>query len=193
MGFISEELPNYLQIKDKGSPSMPDMPSIYGTFWAAIKFLIIQFEAFKENTLSALKNIKDKIKSIIKEIGDIKEKLAKVNEVLQETRSNQIKGMKGKEELKEMIVQKIQNVDLKVQSQKKISEKNVTQLSHIGEKMVKASQKNQEEISKLNALVRLQQKMLTSQEKALTSQKREVTQLKIKLKNIEEILQKNQK
>ncbi|MDE0119895.1 MAG: hypothetical protein OXM55_07815 [Bdellovibrionales bacterium] len=115
--------------------------------------------AIKENTLSALKKLTDKIetttsqiyemkkemtdklqaleskiqeriKAIIKELRDIKEKLAKVNEVLQETRSNQIK----------------------------ISEENSTKLSHLDEELggtIKASENNQEKISKLNTLIRL--------------------------------------
>ena len=39
MGVISEELPEILQIKDKGAPSIPDWPTVYGTLWAGIKAL----------------------------------------------------------------------------------------------------------------------------------------------------------
>ena len=49
MGVISEELPNFLQIKDKGAPSRPDWVSIYGTLWAGIKALFHKFSHFQES------------------------------------------------------------------------------------------------------------------------------------------------
>ena len=48
MGIISEELPEHLQIKDKGQPSQPDWPSIYGSFWAGIKALHERLELLKQ-------------------------------------------------------------------------------------------------------------------------------------------------
>ena len=48
MGIISEELPEHLQIKKKGSLSHPDWPSIYGSFWAGIKALAQRLKRHKE-------------------------------------------------------------------------------------------------------------------------------------------------
>ena len=48
MGVISEELPKDLQILSKGAPSTPDWVSIYGTLWAGIKALFLQWEDFKK-------------------------------------------------------------------------------------------------------------------------------------------------
>ena len=41
MGIISEELPDHLQLKQPKTqtPSQPDWPSVYGTFWSSIKAL----------------------------------------------------------------------------------------------------------------------------------------------------------
>ena len=44
MGVISEDLPEHLQLKQKGSPSHPDWPSIYGTLWSGIKAVVSRLE-----------------------------------------------------------------------------------------------------------------------------------------------------
>ena len=77
MGIISEELPKHLQLKEKLDPrlrgkvvipakagtqkkvSMPDWVSVYGTFWAGIKALYIQFKSFQEKILVELSKIKE--------------------------------------------------------------------------------------------------------------------------------------
>ncbi len=48
MGFISEELPESLQLRSKGQLSHPDWPSIYGYFWASIKYLYDMLEGIRK-------------------------------------------------------------------------------------------------------------------------------------------------
>ena len=72
VGIISEELPEHLQIKDEGVSSRPDWPSIYGTFWAAIKALSIKFEDFTKNILSEVKKIKEQITTITNQLSETK-------------------------------------------------------------------------------------------------------------------------
>ncbi len=57
IGFISEELPPHLQIKDK--PSRPDIVSIRGTILAAIKALYKKMINLKEEIPSQIKNLKE--------------------------------------------------------------------------------------------------------------------------------------
>ncbi len=187
MGFISEELPNYLQIIDKGQPSMPDMPSIYGTFWASIKALIIKFEGFKENTLSALKKVTEEVIAIKENTSSA---IKKLTDKIEATNSQIY-------EMKTGIVDKLQVLDSKIQEKIKAIIKEI-------EEIKTAWAKEKEEISKLNTLILLQQetltsqqealtsqqKALTSQQKALTSQQKELTELKTKLKDIEKAQQK---
>ena len=56
MGVISEELPDFLQIKDKEAPSRPDWVSIYGTLWGAIKALF-QNQKQQDETIQQLKSL----------------------------------------------------------------------------------------------------------------------------------------
>ena len=95
MGIISEELPKYLQIKELDSglrrndklsrndgtkkPSMPDWPSVYGTFWASIKTLFLQFKSFKEIVLAKLKEIKEQFTSTLTVIERNKKTLTSFN------------------------------------------------------------------------------------------------------------------
>ncbi len=62
MGFISEELPEYLQIKKKGQLSHPDWPSIYGSFWASIQYIYGMLQRLKKsfsmNTKKMVSNIR---------------------------------------------------------------------------------------------------------------------------------------
>ncbi len=70
IGFISEELPPHLQIKDK--PSRPDMVSIRGTILAAIKALYKKMINLKEEIPSQIKNLKTEI---LKELSENKKQL----------------------------------------------------------------------------------------------------------------------
>lgn len=54
MGVISEELPESLQIKVKGAPSLPDWPSVYGTLWAGMKAFSQKLTSFKMNILKKM-------------------------------------------------------------------------------------------------------------------------------------------
>lgn len=68
MGVISEELPKSLQLgkSEDTKISMPDWPSIYGTFWASIKTLYVQFKGFREKVLVELKRIKNILNRLLK-------------------------------------------------------------------------------------------------------------------------------
>ena len=72
-GIISEELPKHLQIKEKGTPSMPDWVSIYGTLWAGIKALHKKLMDFKDNINSQIteltKSIDTQIRSLIEDFN----------------------------------------------------------------------------------------------------------------------------
>ena len=71
MGIISEELPKHLQIISQGQLSHPDWPSIYGSFWAAIKALYGMLTSLKNDVLSKIKSLKsrfDKFKESQREI-----------------------------------------------------------------------------------------------------------------------------
>ena len=54
MGVISEELPESLQIKVKGAPSLPDWPSVYGTLWGGVKALNQRLSDFKIGILNKM-------------------------------------------------------------------------------------------------------------------------------------------
>ena len=140
VGFISEELPEHLQIRDKGSPSMPDMPSIYGTFWAAIKFLIIKFEDFTKNTLSGMKKIKEEVKNIKKDMSievvtikmimkkQINEMKAELLQRIADTEKNFSQQKMELKQVKEKLKENQKELqDTKVQLQKNQKELNDTQ------------------------------------------------------------------
>lgn len=70
-GIISEELPEHLQIKEEGKPSLPDWPSVYGTFWGALKALM-----GKVKSLGAeVKNLDIKLKKLWTQLGQVKERV----------------------------------------------------------------------------------------------------------------------
>ena len=79
MGVIAEELPKHLQLKDKNQPPQPDWPSIYGTFWGAIKALYeISQDKNKERA-----EMFNEIKSLKKEIKELKTRLNKTEKKLE--------------------------------------------------------------------------------------------------------------
>ena len=57
MGLISEELPDHLQIKEKGKHSRPDWLSVYGTLWAGIKALHERLEEWRQELASHITKI----------------------------------------------------------------------------------------------------------------------------------------
>ena len=67
MGFISEKLPQHLQIIDEDQPSKPDMPSIYGAVFAAIKALHHNLISFKESMLKEIRQIKQWLNESLKQ------------------------------------------------------------------------------------------------------------------------------
>ena len=108
MGIISEELPEHLQLKgkkgdkkkgkevdsrlrgnddggEKGAPSMPDWPTIYGTFWASIKALSIKFKDFKDEILSELKTLKEQFTATLKDVEGNKKVFGSLNEEIKNT------------------------------------------------------------------------------------------------------------
>ena len=92
MGIISEELPEHLQIKDKGKASQPDWPSIYGSFWAGIKAL--------HEMIGELKN---KLETLVKDFSQLKTELSNIKQELTATKkTNKNLSTENKKLLKEM-------------------------------------------------------------------------------------------
>ena len=95
MGIISEELPTHLQLEEvdprlRGDDnpkkvSMPDWPSVYGTFWAGIKALFIQFKSFKEKILVELSKIKEIGVEVLKIADGNKNTLDRLNPQIKNT------------------------------------------------------------------------------------------------------------
>ena len=69
MGVISEELPDSLQIKEEGKPSVPDWVSVYGTLWAGIKALASRTDQIDE--------LKKEIKASTQELKKLRQELLK--------------------------------------------------------------------------------------------------------------------
>lgn len=82
MGVISEELPDHLQIKEKGQHSRPDWPSIYGTLWAGIKALHKIQGEFKQELVSQMAKIE---KTFLEDLKQFKQKVFSKFQVLGET------------------------------------------------------------------------------------------------------------
>ena len=100
IGFISEELPSHLQIKDK--PSRPDITSIRGTILAAIKALYKKIRNLKEELHSQTKELKTLLLKELKESG----------KSLKEEFSVQVKGLrKSLEKVREELSQEIKKTE----------------------------------------------------------------------------------
>lgn len=112
-GIISEELPDHLQLKpgrNKGVPSQPDWPSIYGTFWASIKALYnhilqleevlseyrAQIEPYQQSFLDLIFRVQEDLVGLDEEISIQIKDLTRPSEVFQQT-VNQFK--KDREQL----------------------------------------------------------------------------------------------
>ena len=108
MGIISEELPESLQILEKGKPSTPDWFSIYGTLWAGIKALKQKLQKLKEKSTAKLTALSkelrthftDQINQFKKDLTAQTEKLTdQLMEITQGTQ-NQVQNAKEFAELK---------------------------------------------------------------------------------------------
>ena len=77
MGIISEELPEYLQIKEKGKPSRPDWVSIYGSFWAGIKALYETLRSFKKEIVLKVEILKTHLEELKHELTGQQKKIKK--------------------------------------------------------------------------------------------------------------------
>ena len=75
-GVISEELPEHLQIKEKGRDSRPDWPSVYGTLWAGVKALSVRLEAFKKEILEKHKAFGDKVSGLASTVQNLKKEIS---------------------------------------------------------------------------------------------------------------------
>ena len=159
MGIISEELPKHLQIKDldsglrrndklsrndgakgkssaKKKPSMPDWPSVYGTFWASIKTLFLQFKSFKEIVLAELKEIKEQFTSTLTVIERNKKTLTSFNKQIQKTtKDSQINQEKNNKQKKELA--KIKSFLEKAKVELEANRRELHQIRNIVQKGVK--------------------------------------------------------
>ena len=75
MGIIAEDLPKHLQLKTRGQPVMPDMPTITGTLWAGLKALYNQLQDFKKEILTKLQQIKDLLTNTQKQLNNLNQKI----------------------------------------------------------------------------------------------------------------------
>ncbi len=95
MGFISEKLPQHLQIIDEDHPSKPDMPSIYGAVFAAIKALHHNLMSFKESMLNEIRQIKQWLNESLKQkqvhtqqaLQRMQQQLSQTQQALKETQA----------------------------------------------------------------------------------------------------------
>ena len=163
MGIISEELPKHLQLKEKVDPrlrgddgaskdggskwkgfskkkskkiekvSMPDWPSIYGTFWAGIKALFIQFKNFKEKMFVELKKLKEEFtntlklvkgnKNTIGELSTLLKNTSKVSETNQEQSSQCHQEVVKLQELLKKNTEKLQSAQKEIEQIKELIKK----------------------------------------------------------------------
>ena len=83
--------------------SMPDWASIYGTFWAGIKALYIQFKTFKEKVFLELKQLKEQFTNTLKLTEGNKNTIGELNTLLEDTskvsKTNQRESDKRNQEL----------------------------------------------------------------------------------------------
>ena len=89
MGVISEELPQYLQIKTLGQPSRPDWVSIYGSFWAALKSFykkLIKGQREFSLKLKLMGASLERQKQLIQDLWQVKAELSTVKKSLEEQR-----------------------------------------------------------------------------------------------------------
>ena len=84
MGIIAEELPESLKIKNEG-PTLPDWPSIYGTFWASIKALYKKFNSSIEEIKKALSDFKKQFTEHNNKLMATKQKLNKAENLIKKT------------------------------------------------------------------------------------------------------------
>ena len=132
MGIISEELPKDLQILDKGKPSTPDWPSIYGTFWAGIKALNQRLKDFKDKSMTKLTELSKELKTyftdqtiqlkkeLILQIGDLKTQLKNISQNIQKQAQDTNKTAKKFAELKKQFQEVILNLKNRQEELKKI-------------------------------------------------------------------------
>ena len=85
MGFISEKLPEHLQIVTEDGPSEPDMPSIYGTVLAAIKAMYHKYESFKKNVSLQIQQVSQQLSQKQQMWNQIKQKQEQLQLELQRT------------------------------------------------------------------------------------------------------------
>ncbi|MDE0119482.1 MAG: prepilin-type N-terminal cleavage/methylation domain-containing protein [Bdellovibrionales bacterium] len=158
IGFISEELPPHLQIKDK--LSRPDMTSIRGTILAGIKALYNKIKTLKEEFSFQIKNLKTEIlKEIKANVKGLKEELfhqlKDLSKNLETTREELSLEIKKKEQIS------LKREDLIIAQEKK-------KMASLTEKL----HKKKEELSQVKA--------------DLASTKKEMKNIKEQLKTLEE-------
>ena len=91
MGIISEELPEHLQIIEKGKASRPDWVSIYGTFWASLKELwevISNQDKELKEVKKELKEAQERIKQNEKDLKGLRKEIKGLKKELKNQRGN---------------------------------------------------------------------------------------------------------
>ncbi len=126
MGFISEELPEHLQIKKEGQLSYPDWPSIYGSFWSSIQYLYGMLKSFQGDIFFEAKKLADHMQSFEdkqsrfmektmgskKELLEMKTHLSQASQELEDTKKDLM-------ELKESIKKNWKEVEERFPKMKK--------------------------------------------------------------------------
>ena len=159
IGFISEELPSHLQIKDK--PSRPDITSIRGTILAAIKALYKKIRNLKEELHSQTKELKTLLLKELKESG----------KSLKEEFSVQVKGLrKSLEKVREELSQEIKKTEqMNSKKWEELIEQEKKQISSLTKELHKTKeelQKVKEEWAFTRAEIKNQLKLLGEKENA---------------------------
>ena len=155
MGIISEELPKHLQLKEKVDPrlrgddgskkkskkiekvSMPDWASIYGTFWAGIKALFIQFKSFKEKIFVELKKLKEEFTNTLKLVKGNKSTIGELSTLLENT--SKVSGTNQKQSSQyDQEVVKLQELLKKTTEELQLAQKEIKQIKELIKKQNQA-------------------------------------------------------
>ena len=120
MGFISEELPEHLQIKKKGQLSHPDWPSIYGSFWASIQYIYGVLQRFEKTFPLRVKKVIDATRyfhgqqnGLIEDTMDSRQELLKMKNQLSQASQELEAAKRELMELKTSIRKKWKDVEEK--------------------------------------------------------------------------------
>ena len=117
--------------------SMPDWASIYGTFWAGIKSLFIQFKSFKEKMYAELKQLKAQFTNALKLAEGNKNTIGELN-VLLEDASTISKANQEESDTRNQELAKLQKLLKQTTEELQLAQKEIQQIKELMKKRNKA-------------------------------------------------------